>query len=445
MDRSKIKLFKINLLQWNAQSIRPKLTCLEDLLCREKIHIAMISETWLDSMTMLTVSGYNIYRHDRDDGYGGVAIMTHKSIQSHQSILKLRNSGIEVVHVKLLNCPDLHDIVSVYCPSSINTTSADWEELFAKFCSKSLVAGDFNGHHKSWCSRTDSRGTQLWDAALEYGLTFLNDGAATRVKMVDGLLQQSSPDISFTSSDISFKFDWNVANENLGSDHLLVKIRLNYLDSPHYVRKRNLKLAKWNKYTHILTDSFSKIIFNQDSSPSSIQDMYDLLVKEINKAADHSIPCYKICNNPCSTFVSKPYWGPNLSLLVAQRRLALKDFRRNPIPGNLSRFETKVEECLREFKKAKSESWHEFCDTIDEEMTPSDLWGKMRWMKGYKRKKAHFSDEKQIELLKSLTPDLVTLDKPMFTSPKSPLEIAFTIQELESCLKKETLHQATTQ
>nr|XP_026492744.1 uncharacterized protein LOC113398301 [Vanessa tameamea] len=82
MDKRFKDLTVVNILQWNAQSIESKLVNFGELLWQEKIHIAIVSETWLRKESSITLSGYNIYRNDREDSYGGVAIIVHKSIQS---------------------------------------------------------------------------------------------------------------------------------------------------------------------------------------------------------------------------------------------------------------------------------------------------------------------------------------------------------------------------
>lgn len=41
----------INIIQWNSQSIKPKLTEFECLLYQYKVHIAILSETWLNEDT----------------------------------------------------------------------------------------------------------------------------------------------------------------------------------------------------------------------------------------------------------------------------------------------------------------------------------------------------------------------------------------------------------
>lgn len=207
----------INIIQWNAQSLRPKMISFTELLNKEKIHIAILSETWLDNEVDLNVSGYNIYRKDRLDSYGGVAILIHKSIRSHLNFFQVLNPGIEVVSAKLINCKDLENVIALYCPSSVVTQPADWDQIFSHFSNKTLIAGDFNGHHSNWSIKTDSRGTQIMDSSLENALISLNNCSPTRIKLVNGTLQKTSPDISFATSDIAIKFDWKVLNENLSS------------------------------------------------------------------------------------------------------------------------------------------------------------------------------------------------------------------------------------
>lgn len=228
---TKLKSVAMNIIQWNSQSIRPKLSELEALLIRDQVHIAIISETWLEENSFLKISQYNIYRKDRHDSYGGVAILLHTSIKSELKLTSCNNKGIEIVHIKIENCKYLENIFSIYCPPSIQTRQDDWDQLFSFCASKTLVAGDFNGHHPNWSSKCDARGNQIMDAALEYGFISINNGSATRMKYVNNNLQQTSPDITFTSSDIAIHFTWTVLSENLGSDHLILKMKIMYQDT----------------------------------------------------------------------------------------------------------------------------------------------------------------------------------------------------------------------
>lgn len=63
--------------------------------------------------------------------------------------ISLRNTGVQILCVEILNCKSVKYIASVYCPGSISTTQYDWDELFSKLQERSIIAGDFNGHHSN--------------------------------------------------------------------------------------------------------------------------------------------------------------------------------------------------------------------------------------------------------------------------------------------------------
>lgn len=422
----------INILQWNSQSLKPKSPSLDALIGQEKIHIVIVSETWLNPDVRLNMRGYNIYRKDRDDSYGGVAIIIHKSIQAQVCPIRLSNVGIEVICIKILNCKSLEHVVSIYCASSVRTTASDWDNIFSLVPKKSLVAGDFNGHHTNWSYKTDQRGIQILDSALEHGFVTLNNGEATRVKLVNGNIQRSSPDITLASSDIAIKFHWAVMNENLGSDHLVMKISMNYQEQIQYNKRRNFKKAKWEAYRDELTESFSGVVYVSNN----IQASYEYFLDQVNMAANKHIPMIKICTSPLKNFKPKEYWDPSLSRAVAERRLALAKFRRNPTPDNLTRLEEKGTHAHNLIIKAKDSGWKKFCSSIDETSSVSDMWRKMKWFKGYRQAKVSVSEEKLKGLLYSLTPDSVINIPPVFKSQNDLIESAFTIEELENSLKK---------
>lgn len=101
------------------QSIKPKQVELEFLLCQEKIHIAVV--TWLKIESVFTINSHNAFRKNMLDSYGGVAIIVHKSIRAQAYPIVLNNSDIEIVCVRVLNCASLCNIVSLHCPSTVQT------------------------------------------------------------------------------------------------------------------------------------------------------------------------------------------------------------------------------------------------------------------------------------------------------------------------------------
>lgn len=433
MDSDQSNQRFVNIVQWNSQSIKPKLTDFECMLFQNKVHIALLSETWLNEEINTNISNYSMYRNDRLDSYGGVAIVTHKSIKSEINHINLSNPGIEVLAIKVLNCKLITNVISLYCPSSVRTTQADWDELFSLFDSKTLIAGDFNAHHTNWSCKNDTRGVQILDSSINYSFIPLNDGSATRVKLVGSILQETSPDITFVSSDIFIDLTWRVLNENLGSDHMLIKVSVVYGDFSHDVKRRNYKKADWSAYRNSIESS---LVASNNISNDSVQFDYDTFISIINESANANIPWIKVNTDPTSKFTPKPYWNPALSKLVAQRRLALSSFRRNPTPANLTLLENNSLLVRTELSKARSADWRSMCESIDENTTLSDMWRKMRWVKGYRQPRFNAPEVKKRELLRNLAPDYVKVSKPTFISVNSLLDQPFGMEELESCFKQ---------
>jgi hypothetical protein len=256
MDKYKHKERQLNIIQWNANSLKPKLLDLQVLLNRDKIHIAVINETWLDEDDIIKVSGYHIWRSDREDSYGGVGILTHKSVKVTPLNISLQNTNIEVIGVNILNVPGLRYIIHLYCPPHINMTHTDWDQIFGMYNSETLITGDVNAHHISWSYKTDRKGEIIYKAMFEHEFICINDGNPTRIRLVSGALQQSSPDVSFTSRDIAVNIKWKTTNETLGSDHVIVKMVVGFSRSGLQYKKRNFKEATWKEYNDHVGEPF---------------------------------------------------------------------------------------------------------------------------------------------------------------------------------------------
>lgn len=148
----------LNILQWNARSLQPKLEEVSCLLAQKRVHIALISETWLNEEVCINLNQYNIYRRDRGDSYGGIAIATHISLNAQVLQFNVNNTGIELLCIKLNNFNLIKYIILIYCPSFIHTTQSDWGGIFSMFPKNCLIAGDFNAHHTNWSHKNDNRG-----------------------------------------------------------------------------------------------------------------------------------------------------------------------------------------------------------------------------------------------------------------------------------------------
>jgi hypothetical protein len=98
LHRKVLKIAHINIC-----SLRNKVHEIHNLLTSDNIHILAIYETHLDNSfddTSVAIQGYNIYRRDRNDFWGGVAVY----IQSHIPVMlrgDLMSSVIEVLWLQV--------------------------------------------------------------------------------------------------------------------------------------------------------------------------------------------------------------------------------------------------------------------------------------------------------------------------------------------------------
>lgn len=433
-NKSKVnKYINLKIVQWNSRSLSPKISELETYLVREKIHICICTETWLSSEKRVSVPGFYCFREDREDEHGGVAIFVHNSIKAKLVTTNIPNCRMELICIQIISFSKIKNIIAIYSPQNVNVSRSDYDNLFSFFDRNTLIAGDFNGHHAAWSYKTDTRGRLIAEASIDHNFVYLNDGEHTRFAMHNGEAVLSAPDITFASSDIALDFDWSVTNECFGSDHRLVLLKLHDLFS--YVppsSKRNIKSADWHLYEQEVGASCVDFALNND-----LQDCYDRLLVAINSAADKAIPYTRFPENPHSKFTPKSWWNQDLSKIVAERRLALKNFRKNRSAGNFDILQNKVREARHMIRAAKRESWKRFCNSIDAKTLCTDLWKKLRWLKGYRapKKRDFLQDEFAESFLASLSPDCVSSESRKINGTSLESH-PFTLSELNAVLKK---------
>uniref|UniRef100_A0A2A4JIU8 Reverse transcriptase domain-containing protein n=1 Tax=Heliothis virescens TaxID=7102 RepID=A0A2A4JIU8_HELVI len=155
----------------------------------------------------------------------------------------------------------------------------------------------------------------------------------------------------------------------------------------------------------------------------------------MQKAADKYIPNIKIPQNISDLFKPKPYWSSELSKAIAERRLALANLRGCPSSRNLDILKEKISTAQRLIRRARCNSFQQFCTSVDETTSASEMWRKMRWLKGRLVPNTSVDKEKAERLLKDLTPDFVCPPRPSFKSNNTVLESPIVMPELINCIK----------
>lgn len=142
-----------NILLWNAGSLASRKNELIHVLRLHKIHIALITESWLTPSSVFSLPNYNTHREDRTKGpRGGVIILIHHSLKFLP--LKIRYfDNFETAFVKILT---LSLFVGTVCNPPNNILNSKDLDIITGISYPLIVGGDFNARHSIWNNITNN-------------------------------------------------------------------------------------------------------------------------------------------------------------------------------------------------------------------------------------------------------------------------------------------------
>lgn len=390
----------LKILQWNCRALYSNLGDFKFRMYNDNIDVAILCETWLKDSSKVRFNGYQIYRKDRQDGKGGVAIIIKNKFNPIEIDINHNFSKIDVITVECTFNLKTLKIMSIYAAPGHRTKVADYNYLLENSGNNHeylIVAGDLNGHHSIWgSSKTDFQGRQIVEFTDDNNLILLNNGTNT---MVPSPFRQMEPvDITLVSPNISLITEWKVQdNDSMGSDHypILITIQMNnqipnptiqdLSDNEIISTARYYDKADWTKYKAIINREIDIEI------SQSVEKINHFLIV-LNKAADMAIPSknptnYKHRPDDKPAISKKlgrkrcPWWSEKCSKAVAERRLALKEFKikMNQINyKNLKKIELQTKITLNNEKK---EGWRSFCKRISKDTPMTTMWNMIKRFK----------------------------------------------------------------
>lgn len=367
----------INFFQWNCRSIIPKLLDLEHLFIANRVHIACITETWLTPGQTLDIAGFDIIRNDRQDGWGGSALLIKDNL-THVDITTTIRGLSDVQHVAtkiLLPSKKILHVVVLYNGARRTISNNEWEVFFNAIPEPKLVCGDFNVH--AVClgsSYTTSKGVHLIDAMENAQLTFLNDGTPTMAPRPRFPSFSSAVDLTLVSPYLAASFQWEVFPDPMGSDHYPI------IFSSHLFPMKKFCIRPSCKWNHSKAD-WSKFQAYLISEPLDEQCSYQDFVQAIGRACDVSIPHYKPF---CNTRRGSEWWTVQCSTALSERKRAAAHYRFSPSAVNYERYMTSHKNFREVIRKAKETSWVQFCEKLNRSTPIREIWSTIRKMKNSK-------------------------------------------------------------
>lgn len=412
----------LKVLQINIRSLNTRKDILETFIEKHNIQIAIISETWLKNDN-IKFKNYNLLTKNRDDGYGGVAILIKKDVK-FKPILQNNYHPIETIETEIEWNNKIIKIISIYI--NPKTKLEDSKRYFQQLITDNLnvkyiiIGGDINCHNQLWehNSKNDRKGNAIAEIITDTpNFTVLNDGNPTYHNLSKNY--SSAIDITLTSSELSKLADWNIS-ENLTSDHMAIitEIRLNNHQTLNnrYRTVHNLaKTIKTLKETNI--DHISKIEELTDLIQSTIQNHTRI-----------------IPNN--SKWIPKPWWNKeieNFWHIKNQKQTLYNKYKSTYTAIELRKANNKLKNTIRE---AKKKSWENHLTNTNSQ----NLWNKVNQLRKPKEIQTNFFD-KQINITSFINfnfPNKNTVRLNKFKKNKPNIDIFNPNQILESLKHKKS-------
>lgn len=423
------------IIQWNARSVKANKDSLRHLMLQTTIDIFAITETWLKPNEPFAYPGYIVVRDDRDDGYGGAALLIKQGIIFSVVSTVTQHDTLQIVGIRL-HIKDLYlTIVSAYKAPGVRLSKQQLTALIDSFQKPLLLLGDFNGHHTLWgCRSDDEMGKTIVDVLDLENLIVLNDGSPTRLTRPNEA--PSAVDLSIASPVISTGTTWEVLPDTLGSDHLPIQIIINAKPretvNNAISRKWNTKKANWNLYNTLLEEKLETFVETEDPGRD-----YEVLISLINEAAGVSIP--QISHKRNTRRPTLCWWDAECDAAVKERREALRKYKTLSNETNFIALSKAQATAKKMFKYKKRLRWRKFCSTECNGTQLTRIWDVIRNIKNGLTMDTHTpppSDELLESFLCMIAPPDVSdkADETVYDEDNSVLTRPFTLAELQIAL-----------
>lgn len=366
----------LKIMQINIRSLKHNIINLQCFVSSHNIDVICVCETWLPKPTdiynskVMSIKNFNAHHYPREDGYGGVSILTKKNIivktKNHPDLLPL-----EVCEAQLFNAQGNLIIVSVYIPPELSsgTVNSKFNKLCQMYYGKNnvLIAGDLNAHHHLWNfdNNNNTKGNHIAESITKSDFVVLNDGSHTYEKFINKRLVKSAIDVSFCSPDLANIINWKRVEEFIGSDHLPLVISIHnssIVSTKSVVRVNHVKAM----------DSICSL---KAEHTFDIEDYLSELEARV-KTATIIDKLSALKRTP------KPWWNGKI------KQLWIIKTAKQRIHNKFKTFYTSIQLkkataiLKNEIRMAKSASWARFVDDINPMMNNAEIWRRIKCING---------------------------------------------------------------
>ena len=219
-----------------------------------------------------------------------------------------------------------------------------------------LLCMDSNAHSTLWnCREGNARGEELEDLFFEEGLTVENVGNTPTFSSHVGT---SIIDVTTTNTYAYNHFsveNWRVLEDEMLSDHKYINFQFVHGESVPK-KLRNWKKGEWGRFQTLTRDTSHLPILKRTSQ--SLDECALAFETFVRTHLDEVCPLRNTMGRK-----PIPWWTPDLDRLHKEARMLGE--RRQHSGRVYELFRMKLNEFRRELKKAKKESWRQFCSDAE--------------------------------------------------------------------------------
>jgi exonuclease III len=316
----------LNILNWNARSIKDNEDELFNFLRVHDVHIAVITETFLKpNVKVKRNPNYFVYRNDRLNGLGGgVAIIVHRRIK-HKISSSFETKVFETMGVTVETQLGQITIIAAYLPFQCvgqqkNFLKSDLQRL-TRNKSKFFIIGDFNAKHRSWNNaQSNSNGKILFDDCSAGFYTIQYPDGPTCFSSV-----RNPSTIDLVLTDSCHLCSQLITHADFDSDHLPVTFEISQeiICNPNSFAF-NYHRADWDQYRTFMEYQFDPNVPLE--TRADIDNALENFTTSIIEARSVSVPKCEIKFNSFEI-------DDDLKLLIRLKNVRRRQFQRTHDPA----------------------------------------------------------------------------------------------------------------
>lgn len=361
----------MSVLQWNLRGYNSNGNDLRYMMRQHNIDIVLLQETKFTSEFSPKIPNFKVFSRNvvcnvNQIAHGGVSIFVRESFNPKRIFL---DTPLQAVAVQI-DLPEPTIFCSFYVQEKDNVSKSQVQSLVDQLGNRFVIAGDMNAHNPLWEHHQYNKlGEILEEIMNENNLNLLNNEEATYLNPRSG--RWSILDLTFSSFNVVFDYEWQTIPDLSGSDHLPIKFQMLPKSRANWqVEKRFQEhKADWVKYTS-KTSKICVLDLDQDS----LNDFNN----QVLAIAEKTIPM----NSMKQHRKVVPWWNAEIDAAVRDRRRAFRRLKRNFNLKNVLNLNQVTARAKRLIKVAKRESTNNFCSSITPNTPIKSVYSNIKKIQG---------------------------------------------------------------